>query len=580
MFGSLIIVAGMYFGKILAAPGVWNNFPFGYHILLSFLCINLVVLSLSKTNDASIILITTPLLIISMGADILVHVIDLIFPPKLQELVPYIDALRTMILSIAQTMADPNRLEAEQALANLGNMSEKVEEIGEGYALRKGIGQGIDIGLTFIVMVGLGVLTFMADLNIPPQIIILFFSTLSLAFATFSGFFGPFYGLFGAAKDFSLRNGNYRGAAFYRTMENAFAVPFMAATAGFIFLDLPPVDAETLDDFRDEMQEQLTEISDNINSLLGKDASAVPRKTRKMIARLMDSTAQSMNTLDFRNIREDTAREFALTYYSHEFSWKPWKRKEAVEEFATNNHFDVETGEQTLKLIGYKIEAGQMDDDMVSNVMISAAMKGVIMMEQKFQELFEDVELGQTCTGLAFGARQFLHDHYIVQSTSNHLFSMSKNLLLGIFAVPLVLMISFHHYANRFFDKIGESFWNQRLVENFIIRNKEISSSISQIPTKVKSWKTRPPKTKEEKAQKTWEIRRKFRKLLSMIWEVIVFPVVVLIGISRWIWTRASGKERNPREMFEEAVAHAALISMYDELYKKLVMQDHVSTAY
>jgi hypothetical protein len=594
MFSMLLNICGMLFGTIYASNMDFkiyifeekvlnldlNVFPlFSYHTLLAFLFLLLISNTMSKVENSLVVLIGVIIFIVAMGGQFLVAVIDLIFPPKLQELVPYIDAFRTLILNIGQVLADPQRIEAEQALASLGNMSDKVDEIGEGYALRKSIGQGIDFGLSAVV-IALGMLTFLIGTGIPPGLVILFFGTLSIAFATFSGLFGPFYGIAGAAKDFSLRQGNYRGASIYKTIEQLFAIPFMAASAGFMLLDLPPVDAETLDDFKDEMQDQLTEISDNINSLLGKDQGAIPRKTRKLIESLMESTTQSLGTLDFRNIREETAREFALTYYQHEFSWKPWKRKEAVEEFAVSNNFDVQTGEDTLRLIGYKILAGQMDDDMVSNVMISAAMKGVIMMEQKYQELFEDVELGQTCTGLAFGARQFLHDHYIVRSQSQSAFGVLKNLFLGIFAIPMVLAISFYKYTNRFFDTLGENFWNQRIVETSKLRYGEISTALLLLPSKIREFRTRGPKTDKEKEQRNWEIRRKLRRVISMIWEVLVFPIVILMGISKWLWKRLSKQERGVREMFEEAIAHAALVSMYDELYKKLVMQDHVTTGY
>lgn len=580
MFGSYANLAGLIFGTVFASPGPWNTFPFGFHLVLSLVIFLLIWNSMIKIQNALVVLLAVPILIVAITCQIFVSLIDLIFPPKLQELVPYIGALRDLFLNISQTMADPHRLEAEQALANLGNMADQVDDLGEGYALRKSVGQGIDLGLTAVVLIGLGVLNTMIDFGIPTTLVYIFFGSLGLAFATFSGFFGPFYGLASAAKDLSLRYGNYRGAAFYKTIEQLFAIPFMAASAGFMLLDLPPVDGETLNDFKNEMHDQITEISDNINSLLGKNQAAVPRKTRKMIAQLMESTTQNLGKLDFRNIREDTAREFALTYYQHEFSWKPWKRKSAISEFAAANHFDRETGEDTLRLIGYKIEAGQMDDDMVSNVMITAAMKGVIMMEQQYQELFEDVELGQTCTGLAFGARQFLQDHYIVRSKTKRIYDALKNFIIGVFAIPIVLLISYHRYANRFFDVFGGNIWNQRIIENSRIRFAEIFSNLKNIPSKLKSKRDRPPKTKEEKEQRNWELRRKFRKVLSMIWEVIVFPIVIILGIGKWLWKRISGQESTAREMFEEAVAHAALISMYNELYRKLVMQDHVSTAY
>ncbi|MHA2170550.1 MAG: hypothetical protein ACXAB7_11710, partial [Candidatus Kariarchaeaceae archaeon] len=204
MFSMLLNICGMIFGTIYASnldfkiyiPNPFfeninlNVFPlFSYHTLLAFLFLLLITNTMSKVENSLVVFIGVIIFIVAMGGQFLVAVIDLIFPPKLQELIPYIDAFRTLILNIGQVLADPQRIEAEQALASLGNMSDKVDEIGEGYALRKSIGQGIDFGLSAVV-IALGMLTFLIGTGIPPGLVILFFGTLSIAFATFSGLFG------------------------------------------------------------------------------------------------------------------------------------------------------------------------------------------------------------------------------------------------------------------------------------------------------------------------------------------------------------------------------------------------------
>ncbi len=539
---------------------------------------------MTVVDHALSILLAIPIVIITLIAQFLVAIIDIVFPPKFQELVPYIEVTREMIVQFSQMMASETRKQTEEALDTLGSVSGRVEEIAEGYALRKGLGQGIDIGLTMIVFVGFGVLSVMVnDLKIPPQVIAILFASLSLALSTFAGFFGPFYGLAGACKSFTLKHGNYRGATIYKALEQFFSIPFMAASAGFLLLDLPPIDADTLDDFKSEMQEQIKDISDNVNSLLGTDSSAVPRKTRKLIASLMENTEQSLSKLDFRNIREETNREFALTYYQHEFSWKPWKRKFIVKDFANEINFTPEEGEDALKLIGFKIKAGQMDEDLVNNVMVSSALKGVIMMEQKYQELFGDAELGQTCTGLAFGARQFINDHYVVRTRSERIFVTLKNLLIGIFAIPIVLTISLHNYFNRFFDEsvnaISDVFFEGRGYDIIKIRANEVYGEIKSRPARVAEKKRlkKERKSKEDRAQRNWQIKRTIQSIFNKIWEVIIFPFTILIGLSKWIMAKFQEGEQNTRQQFEEAVSHAALVSMYKELYKKLVIQTNLS---
>lgn len=587
MFSSQFILIGIMVSEVLIAPSITIS-PLIVYFGFSFLLIIQVYNSMNSVKNSFVILLTLPILVFTILAQLIVALLDIIFPPKFQELVPYIEVTREMIFSFTQAFASKERIETEQAIDNLGSVSGRVDEIADGYALRKSLGQGIDLGLTFLVFIGLGVLTVMEDdLKIPKEVIFALFASLGLALSTFAGVFGPFYGLTGAAKEFTLRNGNYRGASIYKVLEQLFSIPFKAASAGFLFLDLPPIDVDTLEDFKSEMQGQIDEISDSINSLLGTNSAAVPRKTRKMISSLMKNTEQSLSKLDFRNIRRETNREFALTYYQHEFSWKPWKRKSAVSDFAEKIHFDLQSGEDALRLIGFKIKAGQMDDDMVSNVMVSAALKGVIMMEQKYQELFGDVELGQTCTGLAFGARQFLEDHYLIRNKYKTYLQITKNFLMGLFAIPIVLVMKFHDYFNRLYDELvitlSDVVFDRRGWEMLKIRYFEIKGGLILVPQnfseKSKKKKSRK-KTKEEKAQRNWQVQRKFKKLFSMISEVVIFPFMILFNLSKWIISLFSKSEANARELFEEAVSHAALVSMYEELYKKLVMQTHLSTGY
>ena len=290
---------------------------------------------------------------------------------------------------------------------------------------------------------------------------------------------------------------------------------------------------------------------------------------------MMSSTQQNLNKLDFREVREESAREFALSYYQHEFSWNPLRRKTAVKEFAKMNNFDLQTAESTLKLIGVKIRDGQMDDDMVSNVMITAAMRGVIQMEEKYQSMLSSLELGQTCIGLAFGARQFLKDHYIIRSRRQKAKSLLRNLYLGLIALPAILISGFHKYTNEVFDNIGSSFWHQEVGSLAKIRYKEIYQGSLEVPKKVFR-----KKTKSEKKEIKLERRRKFRtnlkNWLRKLIIVIIFPFRLLWGSINWIWGKILPKELDPKKAFEQAISHTALVSMYNELYRKLVLQENI----
>lgn len=574
MFAVILIMYGELFGRVLGIRGPWSSILFGYYITLFLFSLLLFLNTMGKVENGPITFATIILFAIAMIAHFLVVLIDLLFPPRIQELIPYISAVKEFIENTSNIMANPERLKAEAALKNLGDLSSSVTEVGENFAIRKGVGSGIDFGITALVL-ALGVFTYFINLGIPPGILFLLFGSLGVALATFSGFFGPFYGMAQSSKTYLLHNGNYRGATIFKTIEELFAIPFLATSAGFYLVFLPPVDSQSLDDFKTEVQEQLTQISDSVNSLIGKSQSTVPRKTRKMIADMMTSTKQNLNKLDFREVREESAREFALAYYQHEFSWNPLRRKMAVKEFAAMNHFDLQTAESTLKLIGIKIQNGQMDDDMVSNVMITAAMRGVIQMEEKYQSMLSSLELGQTCIGLAFGARQFLKDHYVIRTRKERTKSLLKNLYLGIIALPSILISGLHKYTNEVFDNLGPSFWHQEIAALSQVRYNEIYQGMLEVPAKVFR-----KKSKSEKKERKLERRRKFKINLN-IWLrklliVIIFPFKLLWGSMRWVYGKILPKELDPKKAFEQAISHTALVSMYNELYRKLVLQENI----
>ncbi|MHA2504209.1 MAG: hypothetical protein ACXAE3_15225 [Candidatus Kariarchaeaceae archaeon] len=593
MLAGYLPIFGFIMGELLAADAIisalnWNGFIFGFYILFSVSLFILFASTMSKVPQSVAMLVSFPILIVIFGSKLILELWNIFFPPRMRELIPYLEVTRELFLNISIALADPKRLEAEVALASLNDLSGQVDELAEGYAIRKGVGQSIDVGLTVVVFAFLGVLSFLTDdLGIPTEVIALLFGSLALALSTFAGFFGPFYGLAGACKEYTLKHGNYRAASIYKVIENVFSIPFNVASAGFLFLDLPPIDADTLEDFKGELQEQLEEVTSNISSLLGRDRGAVPRKTQKMIAALAGSAETNLNKLDFRDLRQETAREFALTYFQHEFAWKPWNRKTAVKEFAQKYYFDQQTGEENLMLISDKIRLGQTDEDLVNNVMVTAALRSIVMMEEKYQSRLADLELGQTCTGLAFGARQFIKDHYKVETAFQRYSTSIYHFFMGLFAIPIVTVIAFKGYANRFFDEVVEAIADGLFAggtkDHIKIRTREIIDAIDQLPSKLKKErKERTPEIVEERKEKRlWNIKNKFIKLVGWIWQVISFPFMVIYKSGRWIARRFVQTDSEvPTESFEEAVAHTALVAIYDELFKRLVMQQGVSMAY
>ena len=176
-------------------------------------------------KDVLYLVLGSPFIALVFIAKLLLFLWDIFFPEKLRELVPYLEVSRKLIFNLSNIFASNERLEIEYALNNMGSVSGKVNNLAQGYILRKGVGQSIDVGLTIIIF-SIGYFTLISNLGIPPQIIIILFGSLALALSTFAGLFGPFYGLAESCKKFNLKNGNYRGAAIYKILENLFAIPF------------------------------------------------------------------------------------------------------------------------------------------------------------------------------------------------------------------------------------------------------------------------------------------------------------------------------------------------------------------
>ncbi len=530
-------------------------------------------------------LFAIPMFVLVVVAQFLVIIFDALFPKRLQELIPLLDMNRTLFSQIALLFSDPEKRAAEQALKELEGVVDQVDEVVHGYAMRKGVGQSVDFALSAVALTAFGILSLIAQSDNPALYLYLFGSA-TMALSTFAGIFGPPYALWDASKEFSLRMGNYRGASIYKTLESIMAVPFIGSAAGFLLLDMPPVDQESLVDFKEEIGGQLEEVQEKLNTLIGIDKKAVSKKTMKMISSLMEQSDNNLANLDFRDLREDKAREFALNYFQQEFSLKPWRRKRAIKKFAEKHHLTVEEAEDTLRNIQTKIELGQEDEDLVNNVMITGALKGIIMKEQEYSEQYGDLELGQLGTGLAFGARQFLKDHYSRITPWDRFMGNLKGFMIFIIAQPYILIKSYVQYTNMFYDFWVKFFKDTRginPIKALASRYMEVYTELGKVPGNLRAKFSKKEKEKKgdqdvEKKKIDWgmQTKRIGRLVLKALWDFVLIPFKVL----KWMVLSIQGKNIDNRTKLAQEISEAALVSMYDELFQRLVMQSHVSSAF
>lgn len=527
---------------------------------------------------------TIPIYLVVAGTSLILLIYDAFVPKKLLELIPLLEVNRTLLVQMNNFLIDPKRLEAMQAINNIDAINEKLDEIVEGYALRKGIGQSVDFALSGLALSVFGLAAvFKHSSN--PTLLLYLFGTATMALSTFAGLFGPPYALFGASKDFSLTHGSYRSASTYKALESLMALPFISSSAGFLLLDMPPVDHVSLISFKSEIGAQMEEVQEKLNVVLGTDKSAVPKRTIKMVDELMEKSQNNLANLDFRDLRQEKARQFSLNYYQKEFSLIPWKRKAAVKEFARQHHFTLEEAENTLKLISYKIHYGQEDEDLINNVMVTGALKGIIMKEMEYSETHEDLELGQLSTGLAFGARQFMEDQYVLQTQQKKIVSLIRSISLFLFAAPIMLSLAFIEYCSLFYDYIVNQFryaTQIRIWQQQKDRYNEIKAQLLLVLPAIRSKLYYRKKAKQvgEKNSSLKGIWNFVIRVFKTIVDFVVLPFKILFKIFNWIIIKLKGGSLDNRQKLAEELSHAALVSMYNELYSRLVMQTNVSTAY
>ncbi len=531
--------------------------------------------------------ITIPLLLIAAICRFLVFLIDFLVPKKVQELIPIIDVQRTFFLYASQLLAPPEKKQLEHAVNELQEVTGQVEEIAKGYAVRKAVGQSVDYALSFAVLGGLGVARWLIQHNIDPILIALFASSATVIIATLAGLFGPVYELAHQSKTICLEHGAYRGASLYRKLEQIFGVPFMVAKSSFIVLDTPPVDHDTLEDFKEEISSQLSEAQQTLKSLLGKDDADIPEATKQLVAKLLENTENELQTLNYENLRDDVSREFAMLYFEQEFAIRPWKRKRALKAFAKQMGLSIREAEDLLRLFSFKLQYGQVDADFVQSILISGAAKGIIEKEQEYHEMFEDVEMNHVAIGLALGGIRFLLDHYAPEPSRIKRMALGvKHGFITVVAMPLAIAISFKNWLIHLKNSTSMMFYHLKKgtwIHWTKIRAREIATTIDGLPAQIKQtireFRTKMKAARKDE-QKSWEVRRKISRGIRLFFGFIFIIPLGIYRLVRGIFRFFITTEHDVRKQFQSEVAYAALVKMYIELYNKLSLASHVTSAY
>ncbi|MCG3217863.1 MAG: hypothetical protein KAR35_02600 [Candidatus Heimdallarchaeota archaeon] len=609
-----------------------------YYLLIVFLLIiggldiilSLMILKLSFVRSLHFFfLMFLPLIFfIAIFARLVLIISDTIFPEKVRKLLPIITAYRMLLIAISDIFISGERSAAMEAIEELGELKNQQDQVAKGYAARKAIGQTVDYGLSFAILVLLGVGPLLMENEFfaeNPWIIVLVLSSFTVVISLLATLFGPVYTYFSGCKNYCLKKGAYRGASIYWKLEQLFSIPFLATKSGFMLLDMPPIDAETLQDFSSQIKNELNDIQSSVNSLLARDTSQIPSQMRSKIRDLVKQTGGGLGDLNFETIKEELAREFALSLYQLEFPLMFWRRKKAIKNFAETMGIPKNDAEDILRLINVKIDYRQAPVDMVNAILIAGAMKGIVQKEQEYHELLSDADFAEISTGLAFGVRQFIEDQYKLDTPSQRFWTRIKNFFTAIVTPFVVLFwgigLYFQVVYEEFRFKAGSTSrhefveyhkmrWREILValnnspiifvsKMHYLKNKvlgkdtvvvtveglgidqlQVSDDIlAQIPAvepKVPAVEQKMPALPlipEEPTPPTNPWKTFFAIIIKFIF---IFPVAIIVFVKQFSGffyrlIKNEETEENIHNRFQSDISHAALASCYVELYSKLV---------
>lgn len=512
----------------------------------------------------------------------IVILFDIIFSPKARELMPFIGVTRMMFVAGVESLSLPEAKEAMEAAAEVEKLVEHQDELAKGYAARKAFGQTVDYGLSGAMLALLPVLTYLEALTgLHPVIILFLASSVTMLLATVAMFFGPVYGLFHETRVFCVRRAAYRAASIFKLFENVTGIPFLATKSGFTVLDTPPVDAETLEEFKDEMRSQANEIRDKITQLLGGDTSdKVPERAKILLVDMLKNSEQELGDIDFRTVQSDVARDFALIFYELENRYSPWRSNKSMKIFAEMNGLTLREAKRQVREIVHRLNKGDVHPDFLNSVMMTGALRGLISREKEYSEVMEDLALNQTSTSLALGCVQYIKDLHSPEPFYKRIWRKVKSFLIFVFALPIVIVLALLGWLKF----MGLQTYAQ-------IRHNPFKRGVSFIRIRFNEIRTvlmlfaYPPEERKKMRIPTPKVTKATWKKIGLY--LLKFIFIIPIGLYKltmlvvgWVKSWFEESEEIKKNRFQHEAARYALAYMFDEAYKRCILEDHLLLQY
>ncbi len=540
------------------------------------------------------------LFVLGLAVFILVIVAKFVFllyetliPRGLREIVPHMVLWRKYLLYASNLFSPPEELEAIELEERVHKIVEKEDKINKAYPIQRGVGETYDHVLIFalviivsIVAIGSATTNFdtfvdevleifgIQDLQWYWYVLIgIVFSTVMGMLSTIATIFGPVYAIFHRSSLRMVKMGAYSWGTIYQKLENLFSLPYIASKASFTFFDAPPISEETFKEFRSDVMGDFEKITNRISSILSSSSVSLPVQTRELYNELM--TTDLKDRLDMARITDSTSRAFSLLIWQSETAIIPWRKEPGLLGFAEKNNLSYKDAKNTFVFITKKLEEDFVSKTFYDSILLTGALKGVINTEKKYDLQMDDLEYSKLSFALALGTQRYILDHFSQNKLSVRFKTKIKNVLFG-FVVPVVELSSifisyFKHIGNSFKMNFSNG-WSNKFVRFFYERFREIQTGL-----RVKVYEEKDEEETEHEKEKE-KSRNIFIAGLFFILQVILALPLSLFYFAKLFYLifreifRKKKLEEVNKKKFEKEIAKESLITMYSEIYSKLVL--------
>ncbi len=518
---------------------------------------------------------------------------ETLIPRGLREIVPHMVLWRKYLLYASNLLAPQEEFDAIEVEEKVHELISKEDKINKAYPIQRGVGETYDHVLIFVLIIVVSIVAIgsatpnfdefvdevlvrlhISNLEWYGYLIIgIVFSTVMGMLSTIATIFGPVYVLFHKSSLRMVQMGAYSWGTIYQKLENLFSLPYIASKASFTFFDAPPISEETFKEFKEDVMGDFGKITNRISSILSSSSISLPVQTRELYEELLSTELE--DRLDMTKVTDSTSRAFSLLIWQSETAVIPWRREPGLLGFAEKNNLSYKDAKNTFVFITKKLEDDFVSKTFYDSILLTGALKGVINTETKYELKLNDLEYSKLVFALALGTQRFILDHFSQNKFSTRFKTKIKNVLFG-FIVPVVELTS---VFISYFKHIGSSFkmnfskgWHNKFVRFFYERFREIQTGL-----RVKVYED-----KDEEETEFEEGKEKPRNIfitgLFFILQVILALPLSLFFFAKLFYLifreifRKKKSEEVKRKKFEKEIAKESLITMYDEIYSRLVL--------